>query len=157
MIYFNNLSLRHGVKLLFNKLTMTVHKGQRIGLTGANGTGKSSLFSLILGELQEDSGKFHMDRHITLAHVAQETPALDSPAIAYVMQGDHELESLQQQIHQAEKNDDGTKLTELHERMGHIDGYAATARAARLMHGLGLKLVKKIMRFLAFQVDGACD
>jgi len=140
MIYFNNLSLRHGVKLLFNKLTMTVHKGQRIGLTGANGTGKSSLFSLILGELQEDSGKFHMDRHITLAHVAQETPALDSPAIAYVMQGDHELESLQQQIHQAEKNDNGTKLTELHERMGHIDGYAATARAARLMHGLGFKV-----------------
>ncbi|MBN4082423.1 ATP-binding cassette domain-containing protein [Mariprofundus ferrooxydans] len=140
MIYFHDISLRHGVKLLFNKLTMTIHKGQRIGLTGANGTGKSSLFALILGELQEDNGKFHMDRHTTLAHVAQETPALDSPAIAYVMQGDHELESLQQQIHQAEKNDDGTKLTELHERMAQIDGYAATARAARLMHGLGFKI-----------------
>lgn len=118
---------------------MTVHKGQRIGLTGANGTGKSSLFALILGELQEDTGTFHMDRHITLAHVAQETPALDSSAIAYVMQGDHELETLRQQIHQAEKHEDGAKLTELHERMAHIDGYSAHARAARLMHGLGFK------------------
>ncbi len=143
MIYFNNLSLRHGAKVLFNKLTMTVHKGQKIGLTGANGTGKSSLFALVLGELQEDSGTFHMDRHITLAHVAQETPALDSSAIAYVMQGDQELESLQQNIHQAEKDEDGTKLTALHERMMQIDGYAAHARAARLMHGLGFKADKE--------------
>ena len=140
MIYFNNLSLRHGAKELFNKLTMTVHKGQKVGLTGANGTGKSSLFALILGKLQEDSGEFHIEKNITLAHVAQETPALDCSAIAYVMQGDHELEALQQAIHQAEKNEHGAKLTELHERMAQIDGYAAHARAARLMHGLGFKV-----------------
>jgi len=139
MIYFNNISLRHGSKLLFKQLTMTIHKGQRIGLTGANGTGKSSLFALILGKLEEDSGKFHMDRHMTLAHVAQETPDLDSAAIAYVMQGDQELETLQQRIQQAEYDEDGAKLTELHEHMAHIDGYAAHARAARLMHGLGFK------------------
>jgi len=139
MIYFQDISLRHGNKLLFNKLTMTIHKGQRIGLTGANGTGKSSLFALILGKLDEDSGQFHMDRHIALAHVAQETPALDCSAIAYVMQGDQELEHLQQSILQAEKTGNGEKLTALHERMAHIDGYAAHARAARLMHGLGFK------------------
>jgi len=137
MIYFNTISLRHGAKLLFNQLTMTIHKGQRIGLTGANGTGKSSLFALIRGELDEDSGSFHMDRHVILAHVAQETPALDMSAIAYVMQGDKELDALHQAIHQAEQADNGTKLTALHERMMHIDGYAAQARAARLMHGLG--------------------
>jgi len=139
MIYFQNISLRHGAKLLFNELTMTIHKGQKIGLTGANGTGKSSLFALIRGELQEDNGEFHMDRHITLAHVAQETPALSIPAIAYVMQGDAELENLRQSIEQAEQQEDGSKLTVLHERMAHIDGYAAKSRAARLMHGLGFK------------------
>ncbi|MDQ6954275.1 MAG: ATP-binding cassette domain-containing protein, partial [Mariprofundaceae bacterium] len=122
---------------------MTIHKGQKIGLTGGNGTGKSSLFALIRSELEEDSGAFHMDRHITLAHVAQETPALDMPAIHYIMQGDTELEALQQRIHKAEQLTDtiesGAQLTALHERLAHIDGYAARSRAARLMHGLGFK------------------
>jgi len=140
MIYFNNVSLRHGAKLLFHELSISIYKGQKVGLTGANGTGKSSLFALILGELEEDLGTFHMDRHITLAHVAQETPALDTAAIQYVMQGDHELETLQQRIQQAEQHENGAMLTELHERMAHIDGYAAHARAARLMHGLGFKV-----------------
>ncbi|MDQ6994186.1 MAG: ATP-binding cassette domain-containing protein [Mariprofundaceae bacterium] len=139
MIYFNDVSLRHGTKLLFQHMTWVIHEHDKIGLTGANGTGKSSLFSLIRGELEEDTGQFSMQKNITLAHVAQETPALDTSAIAYVMQGDSELESLQQTITQVEQQDDGIRLTQLHERMAQIDGYAAHARAARLMHGLGFK------------------
>jgi len=150
MIYFNNISLRHGTKLLFEQLSLTINKGQKIGLTGANGTGKSSLFSLILGELQEDLGDFHMDKHITLAHVAQETPALAIPAIDYVMQGDHELQQLQHAIMQAEQDDDGHKLTTLHERMAHIDAYAAPARAARLMQGLGFQTSQENQHVASF-------
>jgi len=140
MIYLNNLSLRHGVKLLFENVSMTIHRRDKVGLTGANGTGKSSLFALIRGELEEDTGSFHMEKNITFAHVAQETPALSSSAIAYVMQGDAELESLQKAMQVAEQNHDGNKLTAIHERMAHIDGYAAHARAAKLMHGLGFKI-----------------
>jgi len=140
MIYFNDVSLRHGTKLLFKNMTWVIHANDKIGLTGANGTGKSSLFSLIRGELEEDTGQFSMQKNITLAHVAQETPALDMAAIAYVMQGDAELESLQHAIIKAEKKDDGIRLTQLHERMAQIDGYAAHARAGRLMHGLGFKV-----------------
>jgi len=140
MIYLNNLSLRHGVKLLFENVSMTIHRRDKVGLTGANGTGKSSLFALIRGELEEDTGSFHMEKNITFAHVAQETPALSSSAIAYVMQGDTELETLQHAIQIAEQNHDGHKLTAIHERMAHIDGYAAHARAAKLMHGLGFKI-----------------
>ncbi len=150
MIYFQDLSLRHGSKLLFKNLTLTIHQGQRIGLTGANGTGKSSLFALIRGQLEEDSGTFRMSPKLTLAHVAQETPALSMSAIAYAMQGDSELEHLHTAIQQAERDDDGNKLTQLHERMTQIDGYAARARAARLLHGLGFKTGEEEQKVSSF-------
>jgi len=137
MLYFEQLTLRRGNKLLFEQASFTIHGGDKLGIAGANGCGKSSLFALILGQLEEDSGSFRMDRHITIAHVAQETPALPVPAIRYVMQGDAELMQLEEQLQQAESNGDGEALAHLHERMAAIDGYAAHARAARLMHGLG--------------------
>lgn len=139
MIHFNQVSLRHGTKLLFENMTWVIHANDKIGLTGANGTGKSSLFALILGQLEEDTGQFFMQKNITLAHVAQETPALNVSAMDYVLQGDVELSQLQIAIAQAEKEDDGITLTQLHEKMAHIDGYAAPSRAARLLHGLGFQ------------------
>ncbi|MDQ6996004.1 MAG: ATP-binding cassette domain-containing protein [Mariprofundus sp.] len=137
MLYFDLISLRRGNKLLFSDVSMVVHAGHRVGITGANGCGKSSLFELVQGRLEEDSGSFRMDKGITIAHVEQETPALPLPAIHFVMQGDAEFTDLQQQLEQAERNNDGIRLAELHERIAAIDGYAAHARAARLMHGLG--------------------
>ncbi|MBL4775121.1 MAG: ATP-binding cassette domain-containing protein [Mariprofundus sp.] len=137
MLYFDRIALRRGHKLLFSDASMTVHAGHRVGITGANGCGKSSLFALVLGSIEEDAGSFHHEKGIAIAHVAQETPALDMAAIAYVMQGDAELTLLQTKIEQAEADGDGIRIADLHERLAAIDGYAARARAARLLHGLG--------------------
>jgi len=137
MLYFDSISLRRGNKLLFSHASMTVQSGHKVGITGANGCGKTSLFALIQGNIEEDAGNFSMDRGITIAHVAQETPALPTPAIEYAMQGDAELTALQQQLEQSEQAGDGIRVAELHERFAAIDGYSAHARAARLLHGLG--------------------
>ena len=137
MLYFDQLYLRRGKRLLFGDVSFTVHQGDKIGITGANGSGKSSLFALIRGELEEDRGAFRITARTTIAHVAQETPAENTPAIEYVMCGDAELHTTQQQLVTAEQQEDGDKIARLHQRMEEIDGYAARARAARLMHGLG--------------------
>ncbi|TLS75954.1 ATP-binding cassette domain-containing protein [Mariprofundus erugo] len=137
MLYFDQLTLRRGSKLLFENATLTIHAGDKLGITGANGCGKSSLFGLVLGQLEEDSGRFRIDKGTIIAHVAQETPALPISAIRYIMQGDAELSQLEADIQAAEQHGHGDALARLHERMAAIDGYAAPARAARLMHGLG--------------------
>jgi len=137
MLCFDHITLRRGTKLLFRELSMTINTGHRVGLTGANGCGKSSLFALVLGDLEEDSGNFHIDRGITIAHVEQETPALSITAVEYIIQGDSELTRLNRQLEQAQTNADGLLMADLHERLATIDGYSARARAARLMRGLG--------------------
>lgn len=139
MIKFNQVSLRRGSKLLFEAANLIVHPGQRVGLTGANGTGKSSLFALLRDELHADSGEVSMPDVWVTAHVAQETPAVDIPAIDYVLQGDTELTSLQTQLAAAEKAGDGHRQSELHDKLQAIDGYSANSRAGKLMHGLGFK------------------
>ncbi len=137
MLYFDSISLRRGNKLLFSHASMTVQVGHKVGITGANGCGKTSLFALVQGNIEEDAGSFRIEKNITIAHVEQETRALPLPAIDFVMQGDAEFTHLQQQISQAEESGDGMRAAELHERFATIDGYSAHARAARLMHGLG--------------------
>ncbi len=139
MIYFENVTLRRGKKVLFKDFTLTIHAKDKIGITGANGTGKSSLFAMILGQLEEDKGEYRAKSNVLLSHVAQETPALDTSAVDYVMLGDEELSLLEKDIAQAELNHDGLKLSALHERMDTIGGYQARARAGQLMSGLGFK------------------
>jgi len=137
MLKFDQLSLRRGPRLLFQEVSLTIHPGQKVGLTGANGTGKSSLFALIRGELHADGGEFKCPTKWVIAHVAQETPAVGQPAIEYVMDGDAELREIQRQLEQAEVADDGHRVGELHARLETVGGYDARSRAARLMHGLG--------------------
>lgn len=139
MIYFEDITLRRGKKVLFKDFTLTIHTKDKIGITGANGTGKSSLFALILGKLEEDKGQYRTKSNIQLSHVAQETPAVDMAAVDYVMLGDEELTSLEKQILDAEAAQDGIKISALHERMNAIGGYQARARAGQLMSGLGFK------------------
>ncbi len=137
MLNFEAVSLRRGPRLLFRDASFRIHHGQHVGLTGANGCGKSSLFALIRGEIEEDAGRFALAPRTVIAHVAQHTPTGTMSAIDYVMQGDRELFALQQELARAEQDKDGAKAALLHQRLDDIDGYTAQARAARLLYGLG--------------------
>ncbi len=137
MLSFRNLALRRGNRQLFGEATFTIHAGNKIGITGANGAGKSSLFALLLGEIHADSGDLSRPPRLVTAHVAQETPALDRPAIEYVMDGDKELSNIQTELNEAETEHRGAHVATLHAKLDAIDGYRAQSRAARLMHGLG--------------------
>jgi ATP-binding cassette, subfamily F, member 3 len=137
MIEIKNLSLQRGSKQLLHNANLTIYPGQRIGLIGKNGTGKSSLFALLEGKISHDSGDIRLSKHWQLATVKQETPALDTPALDYVLQGDSELQELQQLLQQAEICNDGIKQAEYHARLDEIGAYSASARAAKLLNGLG--------------------
>ncbi|MGZ8227686.1 MAG: ATP-binding cassette domain-containing protein [Methylococcaceae bacterium] len=137
MLNFKNIALRRGARVLFANSSFTIHKGQKVGFTGANGAGKSSLFALVRNELHPDEGDFTMPPNLEIAHVAQETPATASSALDYVIDGDAELRRLQQQLSAAEEADEGLKQAELHTMLDTIGGYTANARASQLMDGLG--------------------
>ena len=137
MIELKNLTLQRGLKVLLDKASITVNPGQRIGLIGKNGTGKSSLFALIKGEIMQDGGDILIPKHWKLAAVAQETPALEVSALDYVLQGDAELQSFQTALNTAEAQNDGMKIAEYHAKLEEIDAYTAPARAAKLLNGLG--------------------
>lgn len=116
---------------------MQLHPGHKVGLTGANGAGKSSLFALLRGEMQLESGDLEMPPTWVIAHVAQETPALSMPAIEFVLDGDAELRHIETALATAEANHQGELIAELHHRLLDIEGYSAKARAAELLSGLG--------------------
>ena len=137
MIELKNLTLQRGSKLLLDKANLTVSPQRRVGLVGRNGTGKSSLFALIKGEIAQDGGDVLLPAHWKLASVAQETPALDISALDYVLRGDGELQLFQTALHEAEAKNDGMKQAEYHAKLEEIDAYSAPARAAKLLSGLG--------------------
>ena len=137
MIEIKNLTLQRGSKILLDNATATINPRQRIGLIGKNGTGKSSLFALIKGEIGQDKGDLLLPKTWKLAAVAQETPALDTSALDYVLQGDAELQHFQAALAAAEAENDGMKQAEWHAKLDEIDAYSAPARAAKLLSGLG--------------------
>ena len=121
MLNFSNLAIRRGTRQLFKQASFIIHQGNKVGVTGANGCGKSSLFALLLQQIQSDEGEVSFPPDISIAHVAQETPATDKPAIDYVLDGDTELRVTQQQLQQAEQANDGALQAELHHRLDTID------------------------------------
>ena len=137
MIQFKNLTLSRGIRILVEGASFQLHPGHKVGLTGANGAGKSSLFAMLRGELHPESGDLEIPPHWVIAHVAQETPALGDAAIEFVLDGDEELRSVERALKEAEAGHHGERLGELHARLGDIGGYSARARAAALLHGLG--------------------
>ena len=137
MLKFSQLSLRRGSRELLQDVNFTIHNGQKVGITGSNGVGKSSLFALILGQLHADAGDIFLPKDLVIAHVAQETLALDTSAIEYVLDGDVQLRQLEEKIRNAEKNNEGETLAHLYSEMEAIDGYTANSRAATLLSGLG--------------------
>lgn len=137
MITLRHVALRRGQHLLLQSIDWTIYHKQHIGIIGANGSGKSSLFSLLLGEIQPDAGELDLPKQIKLAHVAQETPSYAQSAIYFVLDGDNELRDLQNALALAEQKHDGVSIALLHEKLGIIDAYTAPARAAQLLAGLG--------------------
>ena len=137
MLTFTNLAIRRGPRLLFSQASFSIYRGEKAGVIGENGSGKSSLLALVRGELQPDAGTFDRPGNLAIAHVAQELAATDRAAIDFVMDGDAELRQTERAIEAAEQKGDGTRLAELHARYAAIGGYDARSRAGRLLHGLG--------------------
>jgi ATP-binding cassette, subfamily F, member 3 len=138
MLKFDSIAVRRGPRVLFADASFSLFRGDKIGITGENGSGKSSLMALVRGELQPDAGHFEMPGNLAVAHVAQELDAIERPAIDFVLDGDTELRTLEARIAAAEASDhDGNKLANLYTQYAAIGGYDARARAAQLMHGLG--------------------
>lgn len=150
MIKLTNVSLRRGPRELIENATASIHDGHKVGLTGANGCGKSSLMALIMGELIADNGHCYVPKNTVISHVAQETPAAAKEAIEAVLDGDPELRQIEQAIELAKNSSDGTLVAELYSRYETINGYTARHRAKRLMQGLGFQpdqYQKKVSEF----------
>ena len=148
MLTFTNLCVRRGPRVLIDDSTFTIHRGHKVGITGANGTGKTTLFQLILGELTQDTGDFDMPSNLTVAHVAQEVKATDRSAVDFVIDGDVELRELQEQL--THTDSDGIKQAELHSAIEVAGGYTAESRASTLLNGLGFnkeQLQKEVQSF----------
>ena len=137
MIQFRQLRLARAAKVLVDGATLQIHPGWKIALTGANGSGKSSLFALLRGRLAPDRGDCDLPAGWVIAHVAQETPALPRAALDFVLDGDGELRRIETELAVAESAHAGERIGELHGRLQEIEGYSAPARAAALLDGLG--------------------
>jgi ATP-binding cassette, subfamily F, member 3 len=137
LIQFKNLTLTRHVKILIEQASFQLHPGHKVGLTGANGAGKSSLFALLRGELHPEVGDLEIPSVWVVAHVAQETPALAMPALEFTLDGDAELRQVEAELAQAEQEHAGEKIADLHHKLADIEGYSAKARAAALLNGLG--------------------
>jgi ATP-binding cassette, subfamily F, member 3 len=137
MLNFQNLQLRRGTRVLLENATFTLFRGEKVGIIGANGSGKSSLLALVRGELHAESGDFSRPADLRVAWVAQEVPALDSSAIDYVIDGDTELREVEAAIRRADAAHDGALIATLHARYDALGGYSARGRAAQLLAGIG--------------------
>jgi ATP-binding cassette subfamily F protein 3 len=137
MIRLSQVTLRRGTKVLLEGADVTLNPGDKIGLIGPNGSGKTSLFALLRGELHADQGEVDYPSRWRVAYVAQETPALDRPALEYAIDGDTTLRRLERELADAEAANDGHLMGELHAALADGGVYTARSRAERLLHGLG--------------------
>ncbi len=137
MIVFSSLQIRRGTRVLLDNATATVNPGQKVGLVGKNGCGKSTLLALLKGEIAADGGSYTFPGNWALAWVNQETPALDIPAIEYVIDGDREFRQLEADLQVANDDNDGHAIATLHGKLDALDAWTIRSRAASLLHGLG--------------------
>lgn len=135
MIQLQNISLQRGPKFLLDAADLTIYPGQKVGLIGGNGTGKSTLFQMLLGKLASDTGTLDIPKQWRVAHMAQEVGHTSRSALDYVLDGDSELRRLEREIIAA--GSDGDKLAHLYSDMENIHAYSAPARAQQLLNGLG--------------------
>jgi ATPase components of ABC transporters with duplicated ATPase domains len=137
MISFRNFALRRGERLLLSEVDLALHAGYRVGVVGRNGTGKSSLFAAIKGELEADRGDVDLPGKVRIASVAQETPSLPDPALDFVLGGDEVIAKVLREEAEANAREDWEAVAAAHQKLAELNGYDAEARAGRLLHGLG--------------------
>jgi ATP-binding cassette subfamily F protein 3 len=146
MIRFQQVTLIRGIKPLLENVDLTLNPGDKIGLIGANGAGKSSLFGVLRGELHADQGEVDFPAKWRMAYVAQETPALDRPALEYAIDGDAALRKLEAELARVESQPEsaanGTRMAELHSSLADADAYTVRSRAEQLLTGLGFSLAQ---------------
>ena len=137
MIALRQVTFARAGRPLVIDASVQLHPGWKVGVVGANGCGKSSLFALLANELHAESGNVEIPASWHIARVAQETPALPDAAIDFVLDGDSELRRIERELVDAEASGDGEAIGHLHARYGEIGGYSAKARVAEVLHGLG--------------------
>ncbi len=137
MISLNQVQLQRGGKTLLNNAGMLIHAGQRVGVIGANGCGKSSIFELLLDRLAPDAGEVYLPKQLRVAHMAQEVAHSEQTALDYVLDGDDQLRATEQAIRDAEQKRENMALAAAYAQLDAIDGHSAPSRAQQLLHGLG--------------------
>ena len=141
MLVLSDVTLRRGVKVVLERASVTLQPGEKVGLVGRNGAGKSSLFALLTGRLQSDRGDVHMPPHWLkpggLSEVAQDMPETEEGATDFVLQGDAPLQLAHQQLRQAELADDGEAIAHAHHAIQDAGGFDAPSRAQAMLMGLG--------------------
>jgi ATP-binding cassette subfamily F protein 3 len=137
LISLRNFALRRGERLLLSNVDLALHAGYRVGVVGRNGTGKSSLFAAIRGELEADKGDVELSGRLRIASVAQETPSLPDSALDFVLGGDVDVAAALKAEADALAAEDWEAVANAHHRLEEVNGYDATARAGKLLHGLG--------------------
>ncbi|TFW18502.1 ATP-binding cassette domain-containing protein [Duganella callida] len=144
MIRFNQVSLMRGVKPLLEQTDVTLNPGDKIGLIGANGAGKSSLFAMMRGELHPDQGDIDFPAKWRVAYVAQETPPLERAALDYAIDGDVNLRKLQDELARLESlpesTENGLAIGEIYSALADADAYTVQSRGEQLLLGLGFSL-----------------
>jgi ATP-binding cassette subfamily F protein 3 len=142
VITLKNLTLRRGVKVLLDNVSLVINPGEKVGLVGRNGAGKSSLFRLVDGTLHEDSGDFSMPPQWRLAQVAQDMPDTEESATDFVLAGDTRLMELRAELTRAEDSGDGMAIAHAHSDLADAGEHDAVPRAQSLILGLGFKVAE---------------
>ncbi|MCB1964579.1 MAG: ABC-F family ATP-binding cassette domain-containing protein, partial [Candidatus Accumulibacter sp.] len=139
MITLKGVTLRRGARVLLDNTSLSINTGERVGLVGRNGAGKSSLFGLLDGSLHEDAGEFFLPAQWRLAQVAQEMPETGDSATDFVIAGDSALLAAREEVHLAEADGDGERLAHAYMHLHDAGAHDAQARAQALILGLGFK------------------
>lgn len=150
MIIFNQLTLKRGHNLLLESATASITPGQRVGLVGKNGCGKSSLLALLKNELSPEGGEVSFPKNWQLSWVNQETPALEISALDYVIEGDRTYCELQRQLIEANEKNDGVAIAQIHHQLDTIDAWTIHSRASSLLLGLGFTNEQLSLRVKSF-------
>ncbi|MCQ2914240.1 MAG: ABC-F family ATP-binding cassette domain-containing protein [Alphaproteobacteria bacterium] len=137
MIDITNISLRFGNRVLFNEASAHISDGQKVGIVGLNGCGKTTLLKIIIGSQDYDDGEIKITKGQKIVTIAQEIPASNTSLIDFILNSDTERKELLEQLEIAEKKEDGIKISEIHERLNSIQAYSAEAKASQILYGLG--------------------